>query len=643
MNKFISNILILLFGFSGFCQAQDGWQKKGLTEREKVNLTVVSDLYGYVRHFYPKPQNDKIDWTKFLMYAIEKTGAAENDEDLLEILDDLFRPLCPDICFKKDSLPFDIQIKKTDGFYLRSHYPPDRPRMRDYKKAAGNGAIQHYMVYEKHMPVPDSMYCYPLKEGLYVFFPIAVSELPSKNKQCRELIKRVDKIDLRLMPGNIWVNVLFRKEKLRSLAYDANYYHSVSYRLAKVIMLHHQIKHFYPYYFDDGLEKIWNVACADALIDAAICENQFAFFDITCRLIANVKDSHIFNNFTVCQDAVCIQLPFFYPDVEFTFIGDSLYVKNVGSSLSGKLEKWARVVSVNEEPFERWLDSRLAITPASTHQSALRKLSTDIFRTVGSALSLHLTLENKLGIIKNVEVPINIADPYSVKEYLYIAKEIEDSIWHVNLCYPSGGKLTKYKKFAEYIPQLKDAKGVIFDVRGGPMYYTMSVLAHLIDSVISPGHILNSDYFSPNQQHAIYRKDEGSLWYIAPATLSHNSAKYAKTKKIGGYEKPINERFTCSVVFLTDANVVSFGETIMEMVKHYRIGTIIGEPTAGTNGDVRFDLGVRMTGAKFTNRDDSQHHGIGVIPDIIVHPEVGKDNVLEYAKTYIREKTKPNE
>ena len=207
MNRIISSFFILLIGFAGYCQAQEGWQQRNLTEREKINLSVVSEMYGYVRHFYPKPQNDKIDWTKFLMYAIEKTETAENDDELLHQLDELFRPLLPHIMFKKDSLPVNsLRKSESTGFYIRSHYHPTAgrfPRIRDYKKGAGNGAIQHYTAYEKHMPVPDSMYHYQLKDDLYVFFPIAISELPAKNKQSKQLIKEIDKIDLRLMPGNM--------------------------------------------------------------------------------------------------------------------------------------------------------------------------------------------------------------------------------------------------------------------------------------------------------------------------------------------------------------------------------------------------------------------------------------------------------
>jgi C-terminal processing protease CtpA/Prc len=39
-------------------------------------------------------------------------------------------------------------------------------------------------------------------------------------------------------------------------------------------------------------------------------------------------------------------------------------------------------------------------------------------------------------------------------------------------------------------------------------------------------------------------------------------------------------------VFLTDASAISPAETVMEMVKYYRLAEIVGGPTAGTNGNI---------------------------------------------------------
>jgi C-terminal processing protease CtpA/Prc len=262
-----------------------------------------------------------------------------------------------------------------------------------------------------------------------------------------------------------------------------------------------------------------------------------------------------------------------------------------------------------------------------------KKLGRAIFESEGKPANLLLTIENNKGEIQSVEMPVDSHNLLYTKDYPYIAKELKEGVWHVNLCYSAGRKHAKYKEFAKFVPQLKNARGIIFDVRGGdgPHFYSDLVLSHLIDTAISVGNLRGSDYYFPNQQHAFYRKTPSSTWYIAPAT---NQKSIAKSKKSTN-KKFKKVRFICPVVFLTDADVISYGESVMEMVKLYRLGTIIGEPTAGTNGDVRRDFGVWRTGIKFTNHDDSQHHAIGVIPDIIVSPEAGHDKVLEFAISYL--------
>ncbi|HET9625208.1 MAG TPA: S41 family peptidase, partial [Kofleriaceae bacterium] len=71
------------------------------------------------------------------------------------------------------------------------------------------------------------------------------------------------------------------------------------------------------------------------------------------------------------------------------------------------------------------------------------------------------------------------------------------------------------------------------------------------------------------------------------------------------------------------------------------IGTVVGEPTGGTNGDVaRFDtvagLRVRFTGLRALNPDGTMFHGRGIAPDLVVHPTpaglaAGKDEILAAA------------
>ena len=70
---------------------------------------------------------------------------------------------------------------------------------------------------------------------------------------------------------------------------------------------------------------------------------------------------------------------------------------------------------------------------------------------------------------------------------------------------------------------------------------------------------------------------------------------------------------------LTDARAISYAETCMGIVEHYRLGTIVGEPTAGTNGNVNSiplpgGYRVSFTGMKVLKHDGSVHHGVGIRP-----------------------------
>ena len=77
----------------------------------------------------------------------------------------------------------------------------------------------------------------------------------------------------------------------------------------------------------------------------------------------------------------------------------------------------------------------------------------------------------------------------------------------------------------------------------------------------------------------------------------------------------------------------------MGIIEHYKLGEIVGSPTAGTNGNVNpFVLpgGYRLswTGMKVLKHDGSQHHGIGILPTVPCEPTIegiraGREEVLE--------------
>lgn len=85
-----------------------------------------------------------------------------------------------------------------------------------------------------------------------------------------------------------------------------------------------------------------------------------------------------------------------------------------------------------------------------------------------------------------------------------------------------------------------------------------------------------------------------------------------------------------------------------QVVKHYKLATIIGSTTAGANGnrndiDLLNDFQISFTGLKVTNPDGSRFHAVGVLPDIIVNETSedlrnGKDIYMEKALKFLETK-----
>jgi len=95
------------------------------------------------------------------------------------------------------------------------------------------------------------------------------------------------------------------------------------------------------------------------------------------------------------------------------------------------------------------------------------------------------------------------------------------------------------------------------------------------------------------------------------------------------------------IIFLSGGGAISYAESTLGVVEAYKLGDVVGEPSAGTNGMVNpFVLPggytVGWTGMLVQKRDGTPHHGVGVRPTVPVSPTVaglraGRDEVLEKA------------
>jgi hypothetical protein len=90
-------------------------------------------------------------------------------------------------------------------------------------------------------------------------------------------------------------------------------------------------------------------------------------------------------------------------------------------------------------------------------------------------------------------------------------------------------------------------------------------------------------------------------------------------KDYGWDLQPAEPQFSGTIVFLTDGRAISYAESVMGYVADRRLGTIVGGPTAGTNGNVAYfvtpgGFGVRFTGMRVTHHDGtSPFHLAGAV------------------------------
>ena len=117
------------------------------------------------------------------------------------------------------------------------------------------------------------------------------------------------------------------------------------------------------------------------------------------------------------------------------------------------------------------------------------------------------------------------------------------------------------------------------------------------------------------------------------------SAEDSRTRLPIGLVEPKAPLLTAKKVFLADARAISYAESCLGIIEHYRLGEIVGSTTAGTNGnansfEVPGDYSIVFTGLKVLKHDGSTHHGVGIRPTVPVARTragvtAGRDEVLE--------------
>ncbi len=189
-------------------------------------------------------------------------------------------------------------------------------------------------------------------------------------------------------------------------------------------------------------------------------------------------------------------------------------------------------------------------------------------------------------------------------------QKLDSGIWYVSLDRASMYEIRLHLK------EIAAAPGVIFDLRSYPNR-NHELIAHLLP-----------------------RADEDRWMFIAK-TIYPDRERIVGWKASGWDVKPAEPHIGGKVVFIISGRAISYAESWMGYVEAYQFGEIVGEATAGANGnvvpfEVPGEFKISWTGMKVLKHDGSQQHLIGILPTVPVERSVrgsreGRDEYLERA------------
>lgn len=358
------------------------------------------------------------------------------------------------------------------------------------------------------------------------------------------------------------------------------------------------LRWFYPYFDDLGIR--WDGELAPALDEVARASTDDDALAAIAHITAALRDDHASVGKRDFIDGV---LPLF-----FRKLGDELIFVAGIDAYRDVLPRGAQIESIDGVATTTALARRVARVSAAT--DGWRDYETTFALGYGHRGELmELRAREPGGRVRDVAIP-----RVDMKEIDKLHEERPESgtepapgVVYINL-----DGLTA-SAWDALIPKVQRARVLIFDLRGYMTNVAFDVLSHFAD-----GEMKSPFWDSPVIDPAGARTYERLQWSIFPRA-----------------------RFSAKAIFLADGRTASAAETVLQFVRAYKLGVIVGEQTGGTNGNTAtFEtvggLRVRFTAMRVLNQDGSVLHGHGIPPHVTVHPTpdgivAGRDEILEAA------------
>jgi C-terminal processing protease CtpA/Prc len=576
---------------------------RALEGRGGENLGAFARLLGYVRHFHPSDEVAAVgDWDRRAIEGVRVAEPAADSADLARRLEAWARPFGATIRVYPSDQPAPLPdalaaAPKGDAFVVTWEHQGFGPTgILGNRTTIYRGRRVYAKLRDgrrpKESPDPAVAFRADLGGGVSCLVPIALYADTSGTLPKDARSKPRPPVQAGKLSGN-----------------------DRSTRLAAVALGWNILQHFYPY-FDVG-EHDWPAELRRALASAATDPDEAAFLETLRRMVAALDDGH---GGVYPEDRPDRSAPPAYLPLAWDWVEDRLVVTAVGktdgtTTPALDIRPGDVVRSIDGVPAATALERVERLVSSATPQwRRARGLSRLSGRKPGQESVLEV--QGRDGHVRTVRVkPVprgaNASGAVTEPRPSPIA-ELKPGIYYVDASRAEDGAIK------EMMPKFREAKGLIFDFRNYPKFWFFSFFGHLSDHAMTSAQWHVPVVTRPDRQGMTFSR--GGEWDLQPAE------PYLMAPK----------------AFLTGGGAISYAESCMGIVEHYKLGAIVGGPTAGTNGNVNTSTqlpgGYRIfwTGMKVLRHDGSRHHGVGIRPTVPVERTIagvaaGRDEVLEKA------------
>ena len=571
-----------------------------LAPRGLDNLVAFTRLLGYVRFFHPAPEALRVNWDEFAARGVRVAEAAPTADSLAIVLGRLFGPVAPSVTVYREGEPAPLAPSAPSpgaGVVYWQHLGTGTP-----SGGLATATAMQNIYSSTRVLVPGAAVGAPVvlpRGAIAAGSPTARIPDPARPLQ----LPLGAGLRVSLPVALYSTEALIPDSMQRMKAMPANERLTAAdraTRLAGVALAWGVMQHFYPYHELEHTD--WPATLRASLARAATDGGEVQFQVTLERMIAALRDGHGRVSSTFVEAVVT--------DARLEWVQSKAVVVAVGDSAAAAgLKRGDVVLAVDGRAVGDLLAAMRervsGATPQWVNHIALGRILAGPPRTsVALRVSDASSTPRELVVRRTTFQPATPALPEKIAE-------LSPGTFYVDL-----GRITD-ADFNAALPKLVSAKGIVFDMRGYPSQVnTAAVLAHLSDSTIQ-----SARFESP----VITLPDRASLSFAS-----------------GGWTiAPVAPRIGARVAFLSGGGSMSYAESTLGVVEEYRLADIVGEASAGTNGNVNpFTLPggytVSWTGMLVTKRNGTPHHGVGIIPTVPVSPTVtgiraGRDEVLERA------------